>query len=64
MDCFYPDSMQFDGFRKESFRVVASSESEAIKEAEIAAIVAKPHHFRVRAIARKGDTVIYRSDKP
>ena len=62
VDCFYPDKGQSDGFRKESFPIKISSESEAISEAKRTAFGKKPHHFHVRAVARKGDTDIYRSE--
>jgi hypothetical protein len=62
VDCFYPDKGQFDGFRKDSFPIKASNESEAISEAMRVTIGMKPHHFHVRAVALKGDTVIYRSE--
>jgi len=55
VDCFYADKDQSDGFRKESFPIKISSESEAINAAKRAAFGKKPHHFHVRAIGRKGD---------
>jgi hypothetical protein len=50
------------GGAKESFPIRASSESEAIREAKIHAPQLQPTHFAVRAVARKGDTIIYRSE--
>ena len=62
VDCFYPDKGQSDCFRKESFPIELSSESDAINRAKRTAFGKKPHHFHVRAVGRKGDTVIYSSE--
>ena len=62
VDCFYADKGQSDGFRKESFPIKISSESEAINKAKRTAFGKKPHHFHVRAMGRKGDVVIYSSE--
>jgi hypothetical protein len=62
VDCFYPGKGQSDAFRKESFPIKGSSESDAINTAKRTAFGKKPHHFHVRAIGRKGDTVIYSSE--
>jgi hypothetical protein len=61
MDKFYRDASRPDGVRKESCRIAASSDSEAIREAKMVAIAETPDHFRLRIVARKGDTIIYRS---
>ena len=61
VDCFFPEARRLDGFRRESFSVVASSDDEAIREAETAALSKKPDHFHVRSVTSKGDQVFYRS---
>jgi hypothetical protein len=38
VDFFYPQVGAVDGFRKEPHRIVANSDTEAIKESKIAAI--------------------------
>jgi hypothetical protein len=60
VDCFFADSAHFDGFRKESFSVVASSDSEAIREASNGTI-GNPQHFHVRVVTGEGDRIIYHS---
>ena len=62
VDCFYSDKGPSDGFRKESFPIKGSSESEAINEAKRTAFGKKPHHFHVRAVGHRIDTVIYSSE--
>lgn len=70
-DFFYPEAGQPDGFRKQSHRIVASSDSEAIKESELAAKFAQPEFgrpaepafFRVRKVFRKGEETIFDSSK-
>ena len=62
VDCFYPDTGQSDGFRKESYPIKISNESEAINTAKRTAFGKKPHHFHVRAVGGKGDVVIYSSE--
>jgi hypothetical protein len=62
VDCFYPNKGQSDGFRKESFPIKVSNESEAINEATRKAFGKRPHHFHVRAVGRKNDTVIFSSE--
>ena len=62
VDCFYPDKSQPDGFRTESFPIKVSDESEAINKAKRTAFGKKPHHFHVRAVGRKDDTVIFSSE--
>ena len=71
IDFFFPDTSQVDGVRKEAHRIVASGDSEAIKESEIATIGArpsfgppvKPKFFRLRKVFRKREEVIYDSSK-
>ena len=60
VDCFYQDG-DFK-FRKESVRIDALSDDEAIAEALFFGPGKKPHHWQLRAVGRMGDTVIYRSD--
>jgi len=62
VDCFYPEKGQSVGFRKESFPIKASSETEAINRSKRTAFGKKPHHFHVCTIGRKGDVVIYSSE--
>jgi hypothetical protein len=62
VDCLFPEKGQFDGFRKESFPVKVPSESDAINAAKRTAFGKKPHHFHVRAVGRKSDTVIFSSE--
>jgi hypothetical protein len=62
VDCFFPDKDQFDGFRRESFTIKASSDFEAINVAKRAAFGRKSHHFHVCAVARKSDVIVYRSE--
>lgn len=71
VDFFWPDASQVDGFRKESRKIVAYDDAEAIKESEIASIGARPYmgpatapaHFRVRKVFRKHEEVIHASRK-
>ena len=62
VDCFYPNKSQPDGFRKESFPIKGSNETEAINEAKRKVFGKRPHHFHVRAVGRKHDTVIFSSE--
>jgi hypothetical protein len=66
VDFFYPQVGAVDGFRKEPHRIVANSDTEAIKESKIAAIGTprgRPAFFRLRKVYRMGDEVIYDSSK-
>ena len=66
-DLFYRDPGGVNGFRKESHRIVAYSDSGAIREAENACILVPvrptPAFFRVRKVSRKSDEIIYDSSK-
>jgi hypothetical protein len=47
---------------KHSFHIKAGSEAEAIREAQRFAPLKNPVRYAVRAVARSGDAIIYRSD--
>jgi hypothetical protein len=51
-----------DGFRKESFSVVAYDGAEAIREAKNSFFGREPSYFHVRAVTRKSVNVIYKSN--
>src|SRR5690242_2587037 len=63
VDCFFPDASSFDGFRTKSFRIAVIDEQHAIQEGQAHARAMAPHHFRIRAVRRSGDTIIYRWSK-
>jgi hypothetical protein len=61
VDCFYQDGDL--GFRRESFHIDAASDDEALAESLFFGPARNPHHWQLRAVRRKGDTVIYRSSE-
>jgi hypothetical protein len=65
LDLIYRLEGQLSDLRTESHLIVASSDSEAIRESKIATIGAlvKPTLFRVRKVFRKSEEVIYDSSK-
>ena len=63
VDVFYAEAGHPDGFRKESFRIAASDDTEAVREATQATNWRKHvHHFHVRTVSRQAEHVIYRSE--
>jgi len=63
MDCFSDTGGNRNVSPDDSRRIVASTDPEAISEAQGVASWLRPTRFHVRAVARRGDRVIYRSDQ-
>jgi hypothetical protein len=61
VDVYGPDSHGLNRRPSESFRVVASTDDEAIREARTHCSYRECIFFRVRIVARAGDRVIYDS---
>jgi hypothetical protein len=59
-DWFYPDTGAIDGFRKESDRIVAYDDAEAIRESSPIGRET-PSFFRVRKVTRTSNVVIFDS---
>jgi hypothetical protein len=66
-DLFYRDLSRVDGFRKETHRIVAYSDSDAVPEASNAGVLVPkrplPEFFRVRKVFRKHEEIIFDSRK-
>ncbi len=58
-DWFYPDAGAADGLRRESDRIIAYDDAEAIREA--APLGKVPSFWRVRKVTRTSDDVIHDS---
>jgi hypothetical protein len=67
VDLFYRDPGGIDGFRKETHRIVAYGDLDAIREASNAGVLVPkrplPEFFRVRKVFRKHEEMIFDSRK-
>lgn len=63
MDCFYPDGAEPDGYRSQSFPIMADSRIGAIEEANWTTIWRKPTRFVLRTAKRRGETIVFKSDR-
>ena len=63
MDCFYPDSSEPDGYRSQSFAMMANSQINAIEEANWTAIWRTPAWFTLRIVKSGRETIVFRSEQ-
>ena len=63
MDCFYPDSAEPDGYRSQSFPIMANSQASAIEEANWTAIWRKPTRFALRVVKTNNETIVFKSEQ-
>jgi hypothetical protein len=62
MDCYHREEGRAEPVRRESKRIVAASDDDAIKEAKGAGSWSNPTFFVLRAVGRKTSRVVYRSE--
>ncbi len=60
VDCYFPDPKGIDGLQKVGRTIKASSNAQAIKEAPTA-LRGEPTFYKIVAVTRKGEEVIYDS---